>query len=75
MLPVTPSLPLPPMPVGQLTEGPVPIFCFQSGLTAERYVVKMLVVPLPSERCETMTATEGASGRRERREEREHEEV
>src|SRR5215472_10590400 len=54
--PVTPSLPLPPIPAGQLTDSPFPTFDCQSGLTADRYVVKMFVVPLPSERCATRIA-------------------
>jgi len=34
--PVTPSLPLPPIPMGQLGETPAPTFSFHSGLTFER---------------------------------------
>src|ERR1700743_644764 len=57
--PVTPSLPFPPIPTGQLTELPLPTFACHSGLTEARYVVKMLVVPLPSARCETTTGCLG----------------
>src|SRR5579862_1216767 len=60
ILPVTPSLPLPPIPTGQLTAVPFPTFDCHSGLTAARYVVKMLVVPLLSDRCEMTTPTFGS---------------
>src|SRR5579859_3563465 len=58
--PETPSLPFAPMPTGQLTEPEAPILVFQAGLTAERYDVKMNVVPLPSERCTTATGVLGS---------------
>src|SRR5579863_616491 len=58
-VPETPSLPLPPIPVGQLTADPLPTLVFQSVLTFARYVVKILVVPLPSERCAIRIAVEG----------------
>src|SRR5579883_3000829 len=59
MFPVTPSLPLPPIPTGQLTELPLPTFDCHSELTADRYVVKIFVVPLLSARCATMTGSLG----------------
>ena len=46
----TPSFWSPPMPVGHSTSEPLPGPAAQSGLTSVRYVVKMLVVPEPSER-------------------------
>ncbi len=36
--PVTPSLPLPPRPVGQFGEVPAPTFSFHSGLTFDEVV-------------------------------------
>src|SRR5665811_1699376 len=63
---VTPSLPLAPCPTGHstvlpadLVGSPCPIAVTQSGLAFVRYVVKMLVVPEPSERWTTLTAVDG----------------
>ena len=36
IMPATPSFPLPPMPVGQLTDFPAPTVDFHVGLTAAR---------------------------------------
>src|SRR5512138_1938543 len=57
--PATPSLPLPPSPTGHLTEAPLPTLFAHSGETPERKSVKMLVVPLPSERWTTMIGVAG----------------
>src|ERR1700733_1020946 len=54
MVPVTPSLPLPPRPTGQFGEAPAPTFAFHSGLILVRKSVQMKVVPLPSERWTTI---------------------
>src|SRR5260370_221742 len=56
----TPSLPLAPMPAGHSTAVLAPTLDFHSGLTLDRYVVKMNVVPDPSERCTTTIAFEGS---------------
>src|SRR5439155_18723669 len=58
--PATPSLPLPPTPAGQLTAVPAPTFDFHAGLTCDSHVVKMLLVPLPSERCTGRMAVAGS---------------
>src|SRR5512138_2856445 len=57
--PATPSFPLPPRPTGHLTDFPWPTLVFHSLLTPERKSVRMLVVPLPSERWTTMIALSG----------------
>src|SRR5512143_2375431 len=63
---VTPSLPDAPSPVGHSTSlpadlvlSPPPTVSTQSVLTALRYVVKMLVVPEPSERWTTLMSVAG----------------
>ena len=63
---VTPSLPLAPRPVGHstvlpadLVASPLPTVVTQSGLALVRYVVKMLVVPEPSDRCTTLISDAG----------------
>src|SRR5450759_2088033 len=63
---VTPSLPLAPRPVGHstvlpadLVGSPPPTVVTQSGLALVRYVVKMLVVPEPSDRCTTLISVAG----------------
>src|SRR5579871_2422371 len=59
-IPDTPSLPLPPRPLGQRTEVPEPTFRFHSGLTLDRKSVHTKVVPLPSERCTTVISASGS---------------
>src|SRR5512141_1448687 len=63
---VTPSLPEAPRPVGHSTSlpadlvlSPPPTALTQSGLMALRYVVKMLVVPDPSDRWTTLMSVSG----------------
>src|SRR5208337_2365898 len=58
--PATPSLPLPPRPTGHLTDAPLPTLFAHSPFTPERKSVKMLVVPLPSERWTTMIGWSGS---------------
>ena len=58
--PATPSLPVAPIPVGQLTSLPTPGPLFQAALTAPRYVVKAFVVPEPSERWTTTMSVPGS---------------
>ncbi len=55
----TPWLPLPPTPLpalstGHCTDWPAPTLVFQSALKADRALVKISVVPEPSERCTTV---------------------
>ncbi len=47
------------MPVGHLMAPEAPASDFQAGLTADRYDVKMNVVPLPSLRCTTRIGVDG----------------
>jgi hypothetical protein len=49
-IPATPELPLPPTPVGKLTEVALPTFERHCGETALRYAVNAYVSPEPSER-------------------------
>src|SRR6185295_14235385 len=58
--PVTPSLPFAPSPDGQLTLVPLPGPLFHSGLTVLNQSTKILVVPLPSERCTLVIAFAGS---------------
>ena len=59
--PETPSLPLPPMPAGHSTEVLRPTLSRQAWLTSERKVVKMNVVPLPSDRWTTVIGISGSA--------------
>src|ERR1043166_819243 len=58
--PVTPSLPRPPRPAGQLTDAALPTFSFHSAETLLRKSVKMKLVPDPSDRCTTMMSALGS---------------
>ena len=57
---VTPSLPFPATPIGQVTLVPSPTWSLNSGLIALRCFVKTKVVPLPSERSQTVIAVAGS---------------
>src|SRR5579864_2587987 len=58
--PETPSLPLPPIPVGHSTDVLRPTLSAQPLLTIERKEVKWKVVPLPSDRCTIVTGRFGS---------------
>src|SRR5512140_2406084 len=50
----TPSLPLPPIPVGHCTASFAPTLADHAAFLAVRYEVKRKLVPEPSERCTTV---------------------
>src|ERR687888_1836919 len=56
----TPELPRAPMPVGQLTDTPLPGPPFHVRLTLLRYSVRLYVVPLLSERWMTVMSRSGS---------------
>src|SRR5437762_2160404 len=57
--PATPSLPLPPTPVGQFTAVATPTFLPHSGEDLARKSHQMYEVPEPSERCTTVMSAAG----------------
>src|SRR5258708_620827 len=58
--PATPPLPLAVIPVGQVTVVPSPTWLLKSGLIVLRCLAKTKVVPLPSERPQTVIAVSGS---------------
>src|SRR4051794_40618660 len=58
--PATPSLPLPPTPVGQFTAVATPTRLLHSGETLARKSAQMYEVPDPSERCTTVMSSAGS---------------
>src|SRR5919106_1546613 len=59
MAAATPSLPLPPMPVAQLTSLPAPTLDLNWGFAPARNWVRLAVVPEESDRWTTVTFVEG----------------
>src|SRR5260370_37231425 len=58
--PRTPPLPVAVIPVGQVTVVPSPTWLLKSGLILLRCLAKTKVVPLPSERPQTVIVVSGS---------------